>query len=146
MEQARKNLKISSMLVLLFVGLSLVQIVTELIFVELNAVPIPEGSPDNILLITKTFVIVIALILMLPKIYVGVKGLNVAKNPTASKGHIIVAVIIFVLSILSLIEPAMGILKQDGSGSISSLFNILLEAIIYYEYIHYARIVAKLSE
>ena len=146
MEQARKNLKISSMLVLLFVGLSLVQIVTGVMFVEPNSVPIPEGSPDNILLITKTFVMVIALVLMLPKIYVGVKGLNVAKNPTASKGHIIVAVIIFVLSILSLIEPAMGILKQDGSGSISSLFNILLEAIIYYEYIHYARIVAKLSE
>ena len=147
MEQAKKHLKISSMLVLLFVGISLLQLVTELMFGDINSATIPEGSPDNILLITKTFVMVIALLLMLPKVYVGVKGLKMAKAPNASKGHIIVAAIILAFSIFSLIDPAMAILKQDGtSGNVSSLFNILLEVTIYYEYIKNARLVAKMAE
>ena len=147
MEQAKKHLKISSMLVLLFVGISLLQLVTELMFGDINSATIPEGSPDNILLITKTFVMVIALLLMLPKVYVGVKGLKMAKAPNASKGHIIVAAIILAFSIFSLIDPAMAILKQDGtSGNVTALFNILLEVTIYYEYIKNARLVAKMAE
>ena len=145
MEQAKKHLKISSMLVLLFVGISLLEIATELMFGDINSAPIPDGAPDNILLITKTFVMVFALVLMLPKIYVGIKGLKIAKYPNASKTHIIWAVIIFVLTLLGLVEPAMAILKQD-SVNISALFGVLLELAIYYDYIKYAKLVAKMSE
>ena len=145
MEQAKKHLKISSMLVLLFVGISLLEIATELMFGDINSAPIPDGAPDNILLITKTFVMVVALVLMLPKIYVGIKGLKIAKYPNASKTHIIWAVIIFVLTLLGLVEPAMAILKQD-SVNISALFGVLLELAIYYDYIKYAKLVAKMSE
>ena len=145
MEQAKKHLKISSMLVLLFVGISLLEIATELMFGDINSAPIPDGAPDNILLITKTFVMVVALVLMLPKIYVGIKGLKIAKYPNTSKGHIIWAVIIFVFTLLGLVEPAMAILKQD-SVNISALFGVLLELAIYYDYIKYAKLVAKMSE
>ena len=145
MEQAKKHLKISSMLVLLFVGISLLEIATELMFGDINSAPIPDGAPDNILLITKTFVMVFALVLMLPKIYVGIMGLKIAKYPNASKTHIIWAVIIFVLTLLGLVEPAMAILKQD-SVNISALFGVLLELAIYYDYIKYAKLVAKMSE
>ena len=145
MEQAKKHLKISSMLVLLFVGISLLEIATELMFGDINSAPIPDGAPDNILLITKTFVMVVALVLMLPKIYVGIKGLKIAKYPNTSKGHIIWAVIIFVFTLLGLVEPAMAILKQD-SVNMSALLGVLLELAIYYDYIKYAKLVAKMSE
>ena len=136
-----------ALIVLLFAGLTLLGIITELVYGDLNSAQIPAGAPENILLITKTFVMVIALLLMLPKVYVGVKGLKMAKAPNASKGHIIVAAIILAFSIFSLIDPAMAILKQDGtSGNVSSLFNILLEVTIYYEYIKNARLVAKMAE
>ena len=145
MEQAKKHLKISSMLVLLFVGISLLEIATELMFGDINSAPIPDGAPDNILLITKTFVMVVALVLMLPKIYVGIKGLKIAKYPNTSKTHIIWAVIIFVFTLLGLVEPAMAILKQD-SVNMSALLGVLLELAIYYDYIKYAKLVAKMSE
>lgn len=147
MERAKKQLKIASYLVLLFVGISLLEIFTELMFGDINTAQIPEGAPENILLITKTFLLVFSLVLMLPKIYVGVKGLKIAKHPNASKRHITWAVIIFVFTLLGLIEPAMAILNQEGVGeNVSLILGILVELTIYYDYIKYAKLVAKMSE
>ena len=65
MEQKRKNLKIASGLVLLFAGLTLVQIIASLVFSpELSMVP--EGTSEDLVLIAKIFVAVIALLLLAP--------------------------------------------------------------------------------
>ena len=55
MEQSRKQLKLTSIVVLVLAGFSMLQIVGELLFGELSNPAIPEGAPDNILLITKIF-------------------------------------------------------------------------------------------
>ena len=147
MEQARKHLKISSFVVLLFAGLTLLQIITELVFGELNSAQIPAGAPENTLLITKIIVLVVSLLLLLPSVYVGLKGLRIAKEPNSSKGHIIWAGIIFVFSILELIDPVVGILKYGSWGeNAGALFSIALDMVIYYDYIKYARAVAKLAD
>ena len=146
MEQAKKHLKVSSFVVLLFAVLTLVEIVAELLYGEINSAPIPEGAPENILMITKGVVLGISLLLLLPKIYVGIKGLWVAKKPSAAKGHIIWAVIIFVFSVLDLIDPAVAILKQESVGeNVSRVFAVLLEVLIYYDFIKYAGQVKKLA-
>lgn len=143
MEQERKQLKTSSWIVLLFAGLTLVQIIAELLFGEMNSM----GAPDNILLITKMVLLGFSVLFLLPKAYVGFKGLRIAKKPNASKGHIIWAGIIFVLSVLSLLDPAIAILKREGvAGNASAFFSILVEVVIYYDYIKHARAIAKLSE
>ena len=144
MEQSRKNLKISSIVVLIFAGFSLLQIVAELLFGELNNAAIPEGGPNNVLLITKIFLLAVSVLLLLPSVYVGVKGLKVAKRPDSSKSHIILAVILLVFAALGLVEPAIGFVKQgELTDNLSSLFGALLEVVIYFEYIQYARAVAK---
>ena len=146
-EKTRKNLKNASLLVLLFVGLTLLQVVTELLFGDLNNAQVPEGAPENIVMITKVFLLVFSLVLLLPKIYVGLKGLRVAKKPDASKKHIVWAMIIFGISALGLIEPVVGIINQGGIKEHASvLFGVLLELVIYYDYIKYAKEVSKLSE
>lgn len=147
MEQTRKHLKISSFVVLLFAALSLLQIVTELLFGELNSTQIPVGAPENTLLITKIILLVVSLLFLLPEVYVGLKGLRIAKRPNSSKGHIIWAGIILVFSVLELIDPVIAILKHGGGAeNISALFSVFLDVAIYYDYIKYAKAVAKLAD
>ena len=144
MKQTLKHFKTASLVVLLFAGFSLLQIVSELLFGELNSAPLPAGAPENTLMIAKIILLVVSLLLLLPKFYVGIKGLRIAKNPNASKRHIIWATIILVFSIVELIEPAVATVKQGGGyENISALCSVLVEVAIYYDYIKYARAVAK---
>ena len=62
---------------------SLLQIVSELLYGELNNAVIPEGAPENILPITKIVLFSVALLLTLPNIYIGIKGLRIAKKPNS---------------------------------------------------------------
>lgn len=147
MEQAKKQLHTAAFVVLLFAGLSLLQVIGELLFGELNTAQIPEGSPDNILLITKMILFGVSLVALLPKFYVGIKGLRIAKNPTPSKRHIIWATIIFVCSLLCLIDPAAALVKQgDVFENLSAFGSILLEVLVYHDYIKCAKMVANLAE
>lgn len=144
MEKATKQLKQSSIFVLLFAGLSLLQIIGFLLWGDLNSAEIPEGSPENILLITKIFLLSLSVVMLLPKIYVGFKGLKIAKNPTPAKAHLFWAVIILVFNVLNLIEPAVAAVKNGISyDSATSFFSVLLDVVIIYEYIMHARAVAK---
>ena len=146
MEQARKNLKYSSFFVLFFAVLSLINIIAALAFGPLNQAEIPAGAPENTLAITKIFLLVISLLMLAPNIYVGVKGLRVAKNPNTSKGHIIWACILFVFSVLALVDPVVACLKDGAWGeNVGALLNIGLDLIIYYEFIVQAKTVAKLA-
>ena len=144
MEQAKKHLKISSLIVLLFAGLSLLNIVVELLLGDINSAEIPEGAPVDILMITKIILLVVSVICLFPRVYVGMKGLRMAKNPDSSKGHIIWATIIFVLTLIGLVSPLFAVVKQENvSENVSSLLGILLDLAIYYDYIKYAKQVSK---
>ena len=144
MEQARKHLKTSSFVVLVFVVFSLLNIATELFFGEFNNALIPDGAPENILQITKIFAFVVSFILLLPQIYIGVKGLRIAKKPNASKGHIVWASILFVFALLGLIDPILNLLNQGSVyENISALLSVLIEVIVFFEYIKYAKAVAN---
>lgn len=146
MEQSKKNLRVSSIVVLVFAGLTLLQIVSELLLGELNEATIPEGAPDNILLITKIILLAVTVALLLPQIYIGCKGLRVAKNPDSSKAHIVWAVILLVFSVLGLISPVVNMIEQGGIyENTATLLSVLLEVVIYFEYIKYAKEVSKLS-
>ena len=140
MEKARKKLKTESLLVLLFAALSLIQVIAELWFGELSTV----DAPENLVRITQIILLVVTVLFTLPKVYVGIRGLRIAKNPVATKGHIVWAIIIFVFSALGLIEPVIGFVQQgDTYENISALFSVLLEMTIYFDYIMCARAVRK---
>lgn len=146
MEQAKKNLKLSSIFVLLFAALTLIQIIAALAFGPLNQAELPADAPENILNITKIFLLVITLVMLVPNIYVGVKGLRVAKKPNTSKGHIIWAWILFAFSVLALVDPVVACLKDGAwADNYRSLFSIGLDLVIYYEFIVHAKAVAKLA-
>ena len=140
----KKHLKWSSIAILALTGFTLLQLVFELIFGELNNAELPEGSPANILLITKIFVLCVSALLMIPSIYVGIKGLKVAKNPDASGAHIVWAVILFALSVVSVVEPLLGVIgKENTRENVDSLISILVSVSVYFDYIKEARAVRK---
>ena len=140
MEQSRKNLKLSAIAVLVWAGATLIGLISELLYGEINSAAIPEGAPDNILLITKIFLVSISLLLLLPQVYIGIKGLMIAKNPNSSKGHIVWAVILLVFAVLGIIDPIVNLAKSgDTFNDIRSLSGVVLEIAIYFEYIKYAR-------
>ena len=95
-------------------------------------------------MITKIILLAVSLLFLLPQLYIGIKGLKIAKCPDSSKGHIIWAAILLTFSVLNLIDSIMGFIK-NGSIVDSSVdvFGILLNVIIYFEYLMYARAIQK---
>ena len=111
---------------------------------DLNNAAIPEGAPENILLITKIFVFAVSLLLTLPNIYIGIKGLRIAKKPNSSKGHIVWAIILLAFAALFLIEQGVGFI-HDGFNfeNISAFCSIVVEVTVFVEYIRLAIAVRK---
>ena len=144
MEQIEKKLKLSSIAVLALAVFSLLQIVSELLYGELNNAAIPEGAPENVLLITKIFVFSISLLLTLPNVYVGIKGLRIAKKPNSSKGHIVWAIILLTFASLVLIGQGVGFVR-DGFKfeNVSAFCSIVVEVAVFVDYIRNAIAVRK---
>ena len=144
MEQSRKYLKLSSIAVLALALFSMLQLVSELLFGDINQAAIPEGAPDNILLITRIILFAVAFLLMLPNIYIGIKGMRIAKKPNASKAHIVWAIILLAFACLNIIEPVVTCVS-DGMKyeNISAVLSIAVEITVFFEYIKYAMDVRK---
>ena len=141
MEQLKKHLKISSIVVLFFTLGTVFNIIAGLM--ELNTLNVPEGAPDNTLMITQIILIVVSAILILPQIYIGLKGIKIAKKPNSSKSHIVVAIILFIFTLLSLLSSSFTLIEGMSNEGIGTLLGIAIEASVYFDYIMAARAVAK---
>ena len=141
MQKTRKNLKSTSIVVLALAGLSFISLVFEIFFGDLKEMlktaPIPEGAPANIVLITQIIVLAVAILLLLPNIYIGVKGIKLAKNPDKSKAHIIWGIFVTVCTVLSLGAPITALLQSTGStfGNIAEICSIAVDIMILFEYV-----------
>ena len=135
MEYTRKQLKLASIIVLIFAALSLLQVVTDLFTSNFDS----TGATETVLLVTRIIVIVISFILLLPNIYIGVKGMSLAKEPKVAKAHIVWAVILLVFAVLSIISPTMSFI-QNGFKLDNSVvfFTSVAEILAFIDYIKYA--------
>ena len=144
MEQKRKHLKVASVIVLAFTGLTFLRTAVEYLFTDQGIAILPDGSSAMLQLIVRLIMVAIALVFVLPQIYIGVKGLRIAKNPAPAKAHVVWAWILLVFAILSLIEPITAALQPGGlAGNVEALINGLLSIVLYIVYIRCARAVAK---
>lgn len=147
MEETRKYLKTSSFVVLALAVLSLLNILFEVFFGELNGelnnATIPEGAPDNIVLIAQIFILSVSLLLLLPQFYIGIKGLKIAKKPDSSKGHIVWGIILIVFTVIELLSPLFALIRGDEGafGNFSEVCSIAVDAFVLFEYVKYARAV-----
>ena len=142
--KSRKNLKEFSIVVLIFAGLSLLRLLFELCLGELNSMPLPEGVSAEALLVTKIILFCIGCFLTFPQIYIGVRGIMIAKNPTPAKAHIVVAIVLLVSILVTLGTPIINLMNGVSPlDNISDLCNIILNACVTFIYIRYAIDVMK---
>ena len=143
MSNSRNHLKEASFLVLLFTAFSFIRMIIQ-VFVGFEADPTQVGVSHEIIVVTMIVMFVVGLVLLLPQLYVGVKGMKIAKNPTSSKGHIVWAVILLVFSAFGIIATVSSIVEQvNVVDNVITLVNHALDVIVYCMYIKYANRVLK---
>ena len=144
MEKNKKNLKILSILILALAVYSLIRIVLSVFSIDLNPEDLTDGASATHLLIGQIFVCVVSVILLIPQIFVGIKGIKVSNNPDSSKVHIVWAVILTVLSVIGILSPASELIKGVAVlDNLLAVADMALDAIIYIEYINYAKKLVK---
>ena len=144
MEKNKKNLKILSILILALAVYSLIRIVLSVFSIDLNPEDLTDGASATLLLIGQIFVCVVSVILLIPQIFVGIKGIKVSNNPDSSKAHIVWAVILTVLSVIGILSPASELIKGVAVlDNLLAVADMALDAIIYREYINYAKKLVK---
>jgi hypothetical protein len=141
MDKTRKNLMAFSIFIIGFAVYTVISVVLELFMGSgFDNVTIPEGAPENIVDMTKTFLLIVTGVMVLPQFYVGIKGACVAKNPNSSKGHIFWAGVLFVFTLVGMGLTVLDMVNNGtSSDSFSMLIDGVIEAIFYFEFIVYAR-------
>ena len=144
MNNSRNHLKEASFLVLLFTAFSFIRMIIQIFVVGFEVDPAQVGASHEIVVVAMIITFVISLILLLPQLYVGVKGMKIAKNPTSSKGHIVWAVILLVFSAFGIVSTVSSIAEQiNVIDNVITLVDHALDVIVYCMYIKYANRVLK---
>ncbi len=131
MENAKKQLKTYSILVLILAAFSFARTIIDLFLKDSNV-------------ITLVITAIVGCLVLLPQVFVGYRGMKVAKNPDSKKGFIVWAWILLVLAGIGVISGIVSLVNSsDTLGAITSIADALLDAVIFFCVIHYAKIVQK---
>ena len=159
MEENKKNLKITSYIIIILAIINIIFIGIDFATGELrqNAEKLTEQSisqteeiaelgemEGKVVDIAVYGTIGVAAIGVLFDVYLGIAGLRQAKGTSKGKANIILATIIFVLALIGLIPMIISLTKDQAS--ISSLISSVLGLIIMFYYIRYAKKVVDEKE
>lgn len=152
MTQAKKNLRDMSILVLLITGLSLIRLVIEAFLGGVFTVgvlsTIPEGMSKElattITLVGQIVVWGIAILALIPHLFVGLRGLKNAEGPMDKLGHVTWAKVLFVFAVIASISAMIELFSSKNIvNDIITFINVALDAIIFYLYIKSANQINK---
>jgi uncharacterized membrane protein YwaF len=141
MENSLKRLKWESIGILVFTVANFVEFISSFIFASGDS---GSDLSKSTLIIVNVISIIFAVAILAVKCYVGIKGLLIAKNPDSSRLHIILAKIIFVVSVITFaISGILALFSDSASDAVSSLLLSAVEVAIYFDYIKYAKEASK---
>ena len=139
MEKNKKNLKELSILVLILVGITFIK---NIVTVCINGFTVASQLPGiaaDLVEITAIISFIIGLLLLLPEIYIGVKGIKIANGAQSGKAPIVWAVIFAILAGISVISGLSGIFKGFETGKFLDFLNAAIDVAVYVCYIVYVR-------
>ena len=149
MKSKKSDLFILSIVILAMTALALIQSIVNVavngIAVEpkvAEGITLPAGADVAVGVATFIF----GIILLLPQVFVGYRGLLNAKGPMQKQGHITWAKVLFVLAIVSAVFSIISIFGTKDL--LNSIFNIAEHVInvgLYYLYIKYAKSINKVA-
>ena len=137
MNQAKKRLKFISECILILLAVSFIKSILEIFLTDVKIDDVSES-----LIITSKIIICLLLtaIIFIPQLYIGVRGLKIAKNPNSSKSHIIWAVIFAGFAILSIISAIVGMVNTgDIARNIFGIVNGGIDLAMYSCYVVFAK-------
>ena len=144
MNNARKNLKLMSIVILALAVFTLIRVGMSAFSIDFNMEELPEGATSSFVLAAQIGMCVFSFILLLPQIYVGLKGMKISKNPDNSKAHIVWATILAVLSVIAILSPVGNMIQTgDIAGNFAELIDMVTDAAVYIAYIGFAKQVLK---
>lgn len=140
MQKTKSDFKVLSMLLLFLAALDAVRIISNLVK-NVNATPqaVANMAPE----LVKIAVIiagVVSLALLLPDIFLGVRGIKIANGAEVTgRGHIIWAKVLLVFSIIAAVLAVFDLFgSSDILMSLLSLATAAIDVFIYIFYIKYA--------
>lgn len=136
MEKSRKYLKFMSEIILICLAFSFIRSILEVFLINVD----PNNGNDLYIIIAKIVLCVIYTVFYIPQIYIGIKGIKVAKNPDSSKAHIVWAVIFLAFAVLGAISSTWNMIDtKDIVGNILGLINAVVDITLYFLYVKYAK-------
>lgn len=141
MDKNKKTLKEYSIVILVFVAITLVRSIVSLCVKGLPQVEaIPEGMTKELVNIAAIISCVIGFIILIPQIYVGLKGLQIANGATVNgKAHLIWALILAVLAAISTISAISGLISAINFDTIYNVIDPAIDVLLFVCYYICAR-------
>jgi uncharacterized membrane protein YhaH (DUF805 family) len=136
MTKDRKTLKEYSICIVILAGLTLVRLIVDACLTGFNPSSVNiEGASETLIKVSLIIAFVLALILLIPDVYVGIKGIKEATKPSGGKLHIILAKIICIINCLMTLVVVVALFKSDSIwNDISTLCSCLVDASIMFFY------------
>lgn len=134
MEDMKRNLKITSWVILLVTALSLIKLVIEAIVTKFAVATIPDGMTREIAQVIVIGSWVLLVVSSLPEVFVGLRGLKNSEGPMAKKGHIVWAIIMTVFSGIAVVNAILTLAggQQIGLSITEIIANVASMAIFIY--------------
>ena len=144
MDKDRKTLKEYSVVLLVLAGLSLIRLVFDFCTIGFDVLALGvEGVSESLLKTITIIIFAIAIILLIPEVYVGVKGIKEAKNPTGAKAHITWSLILLILTTIGAISSIIDIFNGYATNKMLEILDMVVDASLLYTYYQTAKKVAQ---
>jgi hypothetical protein len=142
MEKNKKELKTLSYAILFLVTLSLIRLIVDICVNGLPKVNV-EGVSAEVANVMTIVAVVLSFVLLLPQVYVGVKGVKIANGGKGDKWHIVIAVILGICALTAVVSNCISMVKTFNFDTVLAVVDSALDVAIFVWYIITARKIAK---
>ena len=140
MNKNRKTLKEYSVIILIFAALSLIRMIVDVCvhgfdFTGLNV----EGVTEEFVKVAVIISFVLALVLLIPDVYVGVKGIKEANAPTGARAHIVWALVLAILSAIATVSAIIDVASDFNASKLIECLDVAVDTALFFAYYVTAR-------
>ncbi len=142
MKNNRKELKVFSIMILIFAGASILRSILDVCingFQKIATTDLPENVTPEMHHIASVVAFVIGLILFIPQIYIGIKGIHVTNGSSSGKAHIVWAIILAICSGITMISAISTLFGSFSVDSLVDVLGIVVDFALYVFYFIFAR-------
>ena len=131
MEKNRKDLKVVSIAILALLGLTLVRTIVNACIQGIPQIQATEGLSQEAIKIASIIAFVLTFVLLLPQVYVGVKGIKIANGGEFGKAPFIWVIILGVLAVVATISALSNMFKAFNFDTVLVAVDCALDVAIY---------------